>query len=77
MIPTAQQNPAGLHLRYIISKTNGEPVDDNAEYFVLRLDENGDDKEHIKAGRIGVLAYAEAIKHHLPQLANDIIERYS
>lgn len=52
------------------------PVDKDAEYFVLRLDMGGSDIEHIKAGRIGIHAYAEAIRHHLPQLAEDLIERY-
>lgn len=51
-------------------------VDDDAEYFVLRLDEGGKDPEHIKACRIGVHAYADAIAHHLPQLAVDLKERY-
>jgi hypothetical protein len=27
-----------LHNKYIISKTDGTPMDDEAEYFVLRLD---------------------------------------
>lgn len=52
------------------------PVDQGAEYFVLRLDEGGKDPEHIKACRIGVNAYADAIKHHLPELAKDLKERY-
>ena len=52
------------------------PVDPDAEYFVLRLDTGGSDIEHIKAGRIGIHAYAEAIKHHLPQLSSDLIKRY-
>lgn len=51
-------------------------VDPDSEYFVMRLDEGGKDPEHIKACRIGVHAYAEAIKHHLPELAKDLIERY-
>lgn len=47
-----------------------------AEYFVLRLDKGGKDREHIKACRIGVHAYADAIEHHLPELAKDLKERY-
>lgn len=50
--------------------------DRNAEYFVLRLDEGGKDPEHIKACRIGVHAYADAIVHHLPELAKDLKARY-
>lgn len=52
------------------------PVDKNAEYFVLRLDEGGKDIEHIKACRIGVHAYADAIAHHLPQLSIDLKAKY-
>lgn len=51
--------------------------DENEEYFVMRLDEGGgSDMEHIKACRIGVHAYADAIEHHLPDLASDLRERY-
>ena len=51
-------------------------VDPGSEYFVLRLDEDGKDREHIKACRIGIHAYATAIEHHLPELAKDLRERY-
>lgn len=47
-----------------------------SEYFVMRLDEGGKDTEHIKACRVGVHAYADAIQHHLPELAKDLKERY-
>jgi len=88
-IPTELQNPKGLHQRYFIQKLNphgyfdgGEspaeylPIDPGSEYFVMRLDEGGKDPEHIKACRIGVHAYADAIEHHLPELAKDLKERY-
>ena len=91
-LPTVIDNPNGLHQRYKIQKITGwkarhgefaswldpilEPVDKNAEYFVMRLDEGGKDIEHIKACRIGVHAYADAIEHHLPDLAKDLRERY-
>jgi hypothetical protein len=51
-------------------------VDEGSEYFVLRLDLAGSDPEHIKACRIGLHAYANAIQHHLPQLAKELIEKY-
>ncbi len=51
-------------------------VNEEAEYFVLRLDKNGKDSKHIEACRKGVIAYAKAIKPHLPELAKDLIERY-
>ena len=75
-IPTQEENPKGLHQRYIVSKTDGEPVDDNAEYFVLRLDEGGNDIKHIKACRKAIRTYAKKIKKHLPQLSKDLLERY-
>jgi hypothetical protein len=53
-----------------------KPVDSGSEYFVMRLDEGGSDIQHIKACRIGVHAYADAIEHHLPELAKDLRERY-
>jgi hypothetical protein len=77
MIPTREENPNGLHLRYIVSKTDGQPVDDDAEYFVLRLDKNGSDPKHIEACRKAIITYAVVIETHLPELAKDLIERYS
>lgn len=79
-IPTQSENPSGLHQRYCILKyradgTTSRP-DEGSEYFVMRLDEGGSDIEHIKACRIGVHAYADAIQHHLPELAKDLRERY-
>lgn len=53
-----------------------EKTDENAEYFVMRLDEGGKDREHIKACRIGIHAYADAIEATIPQLAKDLRERY-
>ena len=70
--PTSEQNPNGLHLRYIITKTNGEPVGPEADYFVLRLDNQGDDPVHLQACRLAALSYADAIEHHLPQLAREL-----
>lgn len=89
-IPTENENPKGLHQRFVLRKIVGmkregffdsekfitEPVADNAEYFVLRLDENGKDFNHIKACRIGIHAYAEAIEATIPELAKDLRERY-
>jgi hypothetical protein len=45
-------------------------------YFLLKLEGEGDPK-HIAACRRAVLRYAHEIKDHLPQLAEDIFERYS
>ena len=76
MLPTQKQNPDGLYQKYIISKTNRELIDENAEYFILRLDEGGNDKKHIEACRKAVLTYANEIKEHLPKLSEDLITRY-
>lgn len=83
-IKTQTENPKGLHQRFYLQKIQQQPngsvtfeqVDENAEYFVMRLDEGGKDREHIKACRIGVHAYANSIEHHLPELAKDLRERY-
>jgi hypothetical protein len=75
-IPEARHNPTGLHKKYIVQKANGDPVDDNAEYFVLRLDECGKDPQHTAACRKAVAAYAESISNHLPNLAGDIRLRW-
>lgn len=80
MLDTQKQNPFGLHRRYFIQKVDSENrlklTDPGSEYFVLRLDEHGSDREHIKACRIAAHAYADAIQAHLPALAKDIKRIY-
>lgn len=90
MIPMKEENPTGLHARYVIRKVVGrtktnfghgyklktKAVDPNAEYFILRLDKGGSDPEHIRACRIAIQYYADAIEKHLPDLAKDLRERY-
>jgi hypothetical protein len=76
-LPTQTQNPKGLHQRYIVSKTSGEPVDPRAEYFILRLDRHGKDLAHINACRKAVLMYAYEMEHILPELSADIYRRYN
>lgn len=88
-IPTQTVNPNGLHQRYFVAKwipgleyKHEWPLErritgtGDAEYFVMRLDEGGSDPKHIAACRIGVHAYADAIKDHLPELSKDLKERY-
>ena len=86
-IPTQTENPTGLHQRYYIQKIvhpnyfeepgmKLAPVDEGSEYFVMRLDEGGKDRNHIKACRIGIHAYADAIEQFIPELAKDLRERY-
>ena len=33
MLPTQKQNPDGLYQKYIISKTNREPIDEKCRVF--------------------------------------------
>lgn len=75
-LKSEEENPQGLHRRYNVTKVSGEPVDQDAEYFVLRLDDGGDDEKHIEACRLAVIKYADTIEEHLPQLANDLYEKY-
>lgn len=76
VVPNPKYNPGsilGLQEPYIEALIE---VDEDSEYFILRIDTGGSDIEHIKACRIAVNAYAEAIKHHLPKLSEDLIEKY-
>lgn len=75
-IPSETENPKGFHRRYLVSKVSGEPIDDDAEYMVLRLDWGGGDHKHVSACRAAALTYAAAIKGHIPELARDLQKRY-
>lgn len=74
---TQTENPNGLHLRYIVKKANGGPVDPRAEYFVLRVDAHASDPKHAAACRKALMTYADEIEQHIPQLAAELRERYS
>lgn len=75
-LPTQEENPGGLHGRYYVEKVNGEPVDENAEYFILRLDRNASNPYHLAACRRAIMAYANTIQPVLPVLAHDLFARY-
>lgn len=60
----------GLHMKYHITKADGSPVD--GKYFVLKLDSK--DPAHRSASRDAAMVYAEKIKFHLPELADDLRE---
>lgn len=76
MIPSKDANPNGLHVKYRIFRADmSEPAP--GEYFVLRLDDGCKDPAHTAACRKAVLAYADEIEHHLPQLAADLRARYA
>lgn len=78
-IPTIETNPEGLHQRYTVTKNNGEPVEETAVYFVLRLDSGGRDWPHISACREAAKAYCNAVFDdcepdavHLHQMAREL-----
>ena len=56
----------GLYNKYVIKKVDGTPMDEKADYFVLRLDK---DKEARKA----LLIYAIFIQEQNPKLYDDIL----
>lgn len=68
--------PKGLYQKYNISKSDGTPVDPEARYIVLRIDNSGADtvaKQTMRyAGRRGVQKFAFEIEPVEPELASDI-----
>lgn len=66
----------GLYGKYIISKSDGSEVDPKAQYFVLRLDENQKDENHLRACRKAIKIYAKEIERTLPFLAQDLKKMY-
>ncbi len=65
----------GLYQKYNLQKTNGEPLDPQSEYFVLRLDEWGE-PNHVRASKKAIRVYAESIKDSLPELYKDLRDKY-
>lgn len=63
-------------LDYVISRTDGTPINPDNVYFILKLEGEGD-QIHIGTCRKAVLKYADEIESHIPQLAKDLHERYS
>ena len=58
----------GWKQKYIITKTNGKPVDKVADYFVLRLDKD-------PHAQNAALAYAESVRTVNTQFGDDIEQR--
>ncbi len=58
----------GLYNKYIITKTSGKPLADGFYAIVLRIDGG----QYVDACRMGVKAFAEAVKEQNPDLAFDI-----
>lgn len=65
-------NPNGLYRKYSITKANGSPCDSNAKYFVLRLDWNGSDKDHVEACRMAARAYIKNAPERLQKVASEL-----
>jgi hypothetical protein len=51
--------------RYIIKKSNGEPVSKDAQYFVMRIDKD-------PHARIAALAYADSVEADNPKFARQL-----
>ena len=58
----------GLYRKYIIAKESGKPLDPDFEAIVLRIDGG----RYVSACRIGVAAFANAVRWENPVLAKDI-----
>jgi hypothetical protein len=65
-------NHNGLYRKYNITKANGSPCDSNAKYFVLRLDWNGSDKDHVEACRMAARAYIKNVPERLQKVASEL-----
>lgn len=76
MFKSKENNPDGLYQKYFIQKTNGKPVDSNAEYFVLRLDKDGE-KNHVNACLKALKVYASEIEQYIPKLSADLKNKYN
>lgn len=59
----------GLYNKYIVTKANGEPIDQDAYYLVLRLDSG----QYVNSCRAGALQFAMSVLPTNPLLAHEII----
>lgn len=59
---------SSLYRKYIVSKANGQPIDPQADYFVLRLDTD-------PAARAAAYCYAREVENDFPGLAEELIDR--
>jgi len=61
---------AGLKRKYTLTKADGRPVDENGEYFIIKL--NSSDWDHAHASRVAARAYARSIRGSNQMLAADL-----
>lgn len=66
----------GLYPKFKIEHTDGTPVDEGAEYFILRLDEKVPLDERTANVRT-ILKYADEISKINPKLSQDLEKKYS
>lgn len=64
----ANYRHGGYEKKYIISKTNGNPTDPKADYFVLRLDK---DPHALRA----LAVYAKSVATDNLELAHDLSQK--
>ncbi len=55
----------GWDQKYTVEKVNGNPIDPDAEYFVLRFDKD-------PHARVAMAAYADSVESVNPKFAEDI-----
>lgn len=83
-LPLSFQNPNGLHSKFALQKIIGHiknkpiftDIKPGEEYFVLRLDDECMNREHLRACKLAIIAYANEIEKTLPKVATEIRERY-
>jgi len=71
-----QINKKGLFQKYILTRTDGKPIDPEDEYFVLKVKGKGN-SVRIEACRRAVITYAMNISPFLPQLSTDLLNKYA
>jgi hypothetical protein len=74
-LKSKEENPNGLHNKYVINRADGTPINPNNVYFILKLEGEGD-SIHMEACRKAILKYAYEIENYLPELSKDILLRY-
>lgn len=83
-LPSQVENPKGLHekfhmqkiIGYIKNKPMYSDIGVGEDYFVLRLDEDQHNKEHLEACRLAVASYANSIERTHPKVALEMRQRY-
>lgn len=65
----------GILNKYIITKSDKSPVDERAEYFVLRLDQFQTDSNHRTACLNALKTYADSISNR--ELRYDLYSKYN